>query len=270
MRGTAFGRSIAFLGTTLNSYLFAGEQRDQGLGLDYLRARYLNTATGTFVSRDTFRASLNDPRSLHRYAYATSNPANHVDPSGLQATIGEAFAAIAISTSLTFSFGQAYVGKVGRIRYGGEDIHWSVSAFLPRVVGGGLVGQEIRASSDPKRPDPATWSWLLLGFDLSTSDQASATLSLPDFGRTDVGLWSPAFLGTEPKVFTGAFVIYNFSLDPPRDGQPKIGYSVSFGLLGFGYGNLSGFYSTLGSIGSAPINASIDVSTGVSIWLGPS
>ena len=38
----AFGRTIGQVGSTVNVYLFAGEQRDANVGLDYLRARYLS------------------------------------------------------------------------------------------------------------------------------------------------------------------------------------------------------------------------------------
>src|SRR5262249_17628393 len=42
----AFGRTIGQMGTTVNEYLFAGEQRDARVGLDYLRARYLSVGAG--------------------------------------------------------------------------------------------------------------------------------------------------------------------------------------------------------------------------------
>src|SRR5436305_1522597 len=50
----AFGRTIGQVGTTGNVYLFAGEQRDANVGLDYLRARYLSVGTGRFMSPDSF------------------------------------------------------------------------------------------------------------------------------------------------------------------------------------------------------------------------
>ncbi|WP_342596900.1 RHS repeat-associated core domain-containing protein [Cyanobacterium aponinum UTEX 3222] len=78
----AFGEIIEQVGDTDNSYLFAGEWRDTETGLDYLRARYLDSQTGRFVSRDTFRGSINDPVTLHRYLYANANPIMFVDPSG--------------------------------------------------------------------------------------------------------------------------------------------------------------------------------------------
>ncbi|NCS32928.1 MAG: tandem-95 repeat protein [Microcystis aeruginosa G11-01] len=78
----AFGEIIKQLGNTKNLYLFAGEQRDPNLGLDYLRARYLDVSTGRFVSRDPFAGLQNSPITLNKYLYTGSNPINGRDPSG--------------------------------------------------------------------------------------------------------------------------------------------------------------------------------------------
>ncbi|MFM5983985.1 MAG: RHS repeat domain-containing protein, partial [Sphaerospermopsis kisseleviana] len=79
----AFGEMIKQLGNTQNSYLFAGEQRDPNLGLDYLRARYLDVNSGRFYGRDPFEGILKIPNSLHPYIYASNNSVNLIDPSGL-------------------------------------------------------------------------------------------------------------------------------------------------------------------------------------------
>jgi YD repeat-containing protein len=51
----AFGRAIGQTGSTVNDYLFAGEQRDPSIGLDYLRARYLSVSLGRFYGRSSGR-----------------------------------------------------------------------------------------------------------------------------------------------------------------------------------------------------------------------
>jgi RHS repeat-associated protein len=78
----AFGNLLAQSGSTVNNYLFTGEQYDGDLGLYYLRARYQNTDTGRFWSIDLYRGADSDPGSLHKYAYANANPINSFDPSG--------------------------------------------------------------------------------------------------------------------------------------------------------------------------------------------
>jgi RHS repeat-associated protein len=91
----AFGRTIGQTGSTANSYLFAGEQRDAGLGLDYLRARYLNVGAGRFNARDSFAGMLQSPKSLNHYSYANDNPVMGTDPSG-HVTLGELVATVTI------------------------------------------------------------------------------------------------------------------------------------------------------------------------------
>ena len=78
----AFGQVLKKIGDTENSYLFSGEQRDSNLGLDYLRARYLNVNTGRFISRDPFEGFLQNPITLNKYIYANANPVSFVDPTG--------------------------------------------------------------------------------------------------------------------------------------------------------------------------------------------
>jgi RHS repeat-associated protein len=78
----AWGNMISSEGETENSYLYCGEQFDNATGLYYLRARYMDPSTGTFISMDTYQGSIFDPVSLHKYLYANANPVMNVDPSG--------------------------------------------------------------------------------------------------------------------------------------------------------------------------------------------
>jgi RHS repeat-associated protein len=85
----AFGHTFTTSGSTPNNYLYRGEQYDSDLGLHYLRARYYNSATGTFVSRDPIDThstevdgTPTDPKSLHKYLYAGGDPINGIDPTG--------------------------------------------------------------------------------------------------------------------------------------------------------------------------------------------
>jgi RHS repeat-associated protein len=98
----AFGEIIKQLGNTQNSYLFAGEQRDPNLGLDYLRARYLDVNSGRFVSRDLIIGDLQTPITLHKHLYANANPVNYTDPSGLFYSLvsSSAFSSLSFSIAL--------------------------------------------------------------------------------------------------------------------------------------------------------------------------
>jgi RHS repeat-associated protein len=78
----AWGNAVNTTGSTPNVYLYRGEQYDPDLGLYDLRARYLNPATGRFLSTDPSSGSTWDPATLHKYLYGNGNPANREDPTG--------------------------------------------------------------------------------------------------------------------------------------------------------------------------------------------
>ncbi|HTB96483.1 MAG TPA: RHS repeat-associated core domain-containing protein [Terracidiphilus sp.] len=83
----AFGNLLNKTGSTPNEFLYRGEQYDSDLGLYYLRARYYNPLTGRFMSRDPEEGKIRDPRTLHKYLYAISDPVNRRDPSGRAALV---------------------------------------------------------------------------------------------------------------------------------------------------------------------------------------
>ncbi|HSO25866.1 MAG TPA: RHS repeat-associated core domain-containing protein, partial [Methanobacteriaceae archaeon] len=66
------------LGLTLSPFGFAGEWTDPDTKHSYLRARWLDTTTGTFLSRDPMVQVTREA-----YGYASGNPITRVDPLGL-------------------------------------------------------------------------------------------------------------------------------------------------------------------------------------------
>jgi len=58
---------------------FAGQLTDAETGFEYLRARYYDPATSQFITTDPLQSNTKEP-----YAYATSDPLNNIDPSGLR------------------------------------------------------------------------------------------------------------------------------------------------------------------------------------------
>ena len=78
----AFGNLISSTGNTVNDFLYRGEQYDSFTGLYYLRARYMNPSTGTFITMDEYAGTIFEPVSLHKYLYANANPVMYSDPSG--------------------------------------------------------------------------------------------------------------------------------------------------------------------------------------------
>jgi RHS repeat-associated protein len=74
-----FGALNAITGTAIASFLYTGQYADVETGLYYLRARYYDSGTGQFMSRDPAVAKTREP-----YSYVNDNPLNRSDPSGRQ------------------------------------------------------------------------------------------------------------------------------------------------------------------------------------------
>lgn len=86
----AFGNIIFHSGSTLNSYLFAGEQTDATTGLHYLRARYYDSSLGRLTSADPLRQSTAATlATLQFYVYTGNDPVNKIDPSGMFPTLAQ-------------------------------------------------------------------------------------------------------------------------------------------------------------------------------------
>jgi len=79
----AWGNAVNTTGSTPNIYLFRSEQYDADLGLYYLRARYFSPLTGRFLSPDPLSGIPDRPASFERYVYASADPVNLLDPSGM-------------------------------------------------------------------------------------------------------------------------------------------------------------------------------------------
>lgn len=80
----AFGNVISQSGSTVNNYMFAGEQFDPALGIYYNRARYYDQRQGRFWTMDTYEGDPFEAAVLHRYLYASNDPIDRIDPSGLE------------------------------------------------------------------------------------------------------------------------------------------------------------------------------------------
>ena len=109
----AFGNLTNQTGSTYNPYLYNQEQYDQNTGLYYLRARYLNPATGRFITQDSYGGNTYDPASLHRYNYANGNPVIGTDPTGYN-TYTELLTSISIQGTFvrSLTFGVINTGRI--------------------------------------------------------------------------------------------------------------------------------------------------------------
>ena len=86
-------------GANVLGYAFTGREWDPDTGLYYYRARYYDPRLGRFISEDPMGFNAGDPNF---YAYVFSNPANRVDPSGLE--VQECFRPMVGAPSVSHSF----------------------------------------------------------------------------------------------------------------------------------------------------------------------
>ena len=111
---SGFGTLEQQQGSTVNDFLFAGEQLDPASGLYYLRARYLDPKNGRFLSADPEPGIVTDPLSFNAYQYADLDPVNNLDPTG-RFTMSELNASNAIRGNLSRMAIPAFRGVVNRV-----------------------------------------------------------------------------------------------------------------------------------------------------------
>jgi RHS repeat-associated protein len=158
----AFGEIIKQLGNTQNSYLFAGEQRDPNLSLDYLRARYLDVNSGRFTNRDVFEGTQNSPITFNKYLYTNSNPINGRDPSGYM-TLSEINIVIGQLGSLSRSTVN-FVTVVNRAYNFMDIIHAikTIGIFAEGVISGEGSKEIYESPGIPEIKDPQKASLVLM------------------------------------------------------------------------------------------------------------
>ena len=74
-----YGNLAASTGSTANPFRYTGREFDQETGLYFYRARYYDSNLGLFISEDRARFWA----GVNFYRYVNNNPANEVDPFGL-------------------------------------------------------------------------------------------------------------------------------------------------------------------------------------------
>ena len=135
----AFGNETAKTGSTDNSYGFQGEEQDS-TGLYYLRARYVDPATGAFTSMDTYGGSLSDPMSLHKYMFANANPVKYSDPSGHAVSLVESMAVGSIISVLSYSVTWGVTALFDKSQGTNYAANYSLKGLILSTIFGALLG----------------------------------------------------------------------------------------------------------------------------------
>jgi RHS repeat-associated protein len=198
-----FGSTLETHGATPNTYLFSGEQNDAGLGLYYLRARYLDPSSGRFMTADPFGGYIRDPISLHRYLYASADPIDRTDPSG-RFTLTEVSATLAIQGSLVpAAIGQAAFGavRIGAVQIAARALRPQIQiqqAALLQIDSGQNEDQAIQQYSRAQRAIAFVFGMLHQG--LGAVKQAQ---DWTDY-VTDIGGLAQAFVSISPRTLRTA------------------------------------------------------------------
>ena len=72
----------------LNEATYTGAIYDEESDLYFLNARYYDSNTGQFISRDTYLGDAYSPWTQNLYSYTGGNPVNYTDPTGHSAIAG--------------------------------------------------------------------------------------------------------------------------------------------------------------------------------------
>jgi RHS repeat-associated protein len=150
----AYGNTLdtgTMAGAAGTPLLYNGEWHDANANMQYLRARWYDSGVGRFNRLDPFAGVLDNPLTLHKYAYAHGDPVNGIDPSGM-ITLAEVLNSTAIVASLGGLSGGIIValagGAVGDIARGaifgavaGAIISLALASGRgPDVLGAGFLG----------------------------------------------------------------------------------------------------------------------------------
>ena len=159
-----------------NPFRYVGEYGvlDEGNGLLYMRARYYDTNTGRFLSRDPLGFKGGD---LNLYAYVGGNPVDHVDPLGektLKDTLYKAFRKLTLKLGWEMLKGKdLFYNPATRLIYSvarnskGQFVKGSIRTFsvtkeLSKALSGWLVDKSValvfgKGEDAPWMVDTATW-----------------------------------------------------------------------------------------------------------------
>lgn len=82
---TPFGELSGASGSVSNPFCYVGKYgiMEEGDGVLYMRARYYDSVTGRFLSKDPTEGDFSSPQTLDRYVYVLGNPVRFIDAEGL-------------------------------------------------------------------------------------------------------------------------------------------------------------------------------------------
>jgi RHS repeat-associated protein len=158
-----FGIILDRTGSTLNNYLYTGEQYDANIGFYYLRARYLNHQTGHFITQDEFPGNPFEPITLHKYLYANANPVNFIDPSGRMSMLS-----FCISTAIVSILSSIAYANVSHIySANSKPVEWSGWLYVfsfGQDAGAGIISTQMESECIDGKKGSGIFLMLMAGY----------------------------------------------------------------------------------------------------------
>jgi RHS repeat-associated protein len=235
-------------GSQSNPFTFASEQTDDSTDLQYLRARYYDFKTGTFLSRDVLPGFASNPLSQNRFTYAFANPVVFSDPSGFCPGEGDfdCFGSGSADGRI-IQFGSAGRGprRVGGVK--NPPSNFEVSATAKVSGRGGNVSVQIRIATSA--PDHLKPSAHVSGSQEHPSRRNGPEMGSPDYFEnngyaTDVVEYPYKLNGNEPP--NKVTVAVNLRAGPTPGtvidmggvqlGTFLRGFGLQFGINNFSFG----------------------------------
>jgi RHS repeat-associated protein len=190
---------------------YTGEMTDAN-GLVYLRSRYMNPATGTFLTRDPVEGTLDKINSRNGYGYVEGNPVNFTDPSGqcigplvigcgaLLLAGAKIFAAgAAVSGAFSIGMQLAFSRRIDLGQTVGDAFEGGVMSLIMGPVGGAIKGLGFRGVKAA-----------LVGFGADVAIGTAWDMSVHRRTPTD------ALVGNLIGGAVGGYIGYRLDLNPRR------------------------------------------------------
>ncbi len=148
--GETISTVIGWNNPITNPYRYNAERIDDVAGVpafQYLRARYLNPYTASFLTQDSYLGELTSPLSQNRYAYAHNNPVMYVDPSG---HIGHILGGALVGALVGAVKGAVEVVAEGIVSGEGINLKKVAVAAGSGIVAGATAGAIVAATGNTK------------------------------------------------------------------------------------------------------------------------
>jgi RHS repeat-associated protein len=245
------------LNDSANRFAFTGHIWDEEPGLYHAKARYLDPKLGRFLTQDSHLGKVNEPPSLHRYAYANGNPTRYVDRDGHSATAaGAAIGAV-------WGVGQSIGGFIddttqGKTRSAGEYF----SVIAQNTIAGAEIGLAIdiglRGGGLAAAPAGALMGAGISGLTFQGRAQEWSGFVVNQGKGAAIG----ATLAAAPMLVipAAAYGVYT-GIQETRSGAPEVGATtIALSVVPFAFKGVRDM--ALGRKSAAPVAAPPAVSNG--------